>query len=72
MKAEKQTKAQAELAHAIASRRREIENERAAIQKRIDATRPEIRVLAATGTRAQRELARRWLALDRAAQKATA
>lgn len=55
------TKAQAGLARAIANRRREIEKERAAIQKELDAARPQIERLAATGTAEERRVARRWL-----------
>lgn len=65
------TKAQAGLARAIANRRREIEKERAAIQKELDAARPQIERLAATGTAEERRVARRWLALDDKARRAT-
>lgn len=68
----KQTKAQARLARAIAARRREIEKERAALQKEIDAARPQIERLAANGTAEERRVARHWLALDDRARRATA
>lgn len=66
------TKAQKGLARAIARRRREIHRERAAIQKEIDAARPQIERLAAHGTTEERRVARRWLALDDRARRATA
>jgi len=66
----KQTKAQAVLARAIAARRREIEKERAALQKEIDAARPQIERLAANGTAEERRVARRWLALNDKARQA--
>ena len=66
------TKAQTRLARAIARRRREIHRERAAIQKEIDAARPQIERLAAHGTAEERRVARRWLALDDRARRATA
>lgn len=68
----KQTKAPARLARAIAARRREIEKECAALQKEIDASRPQIERLAANGTAEERRVARRWLALDDRARRATA
>lgn len=66
------TKAQTRLARAIARRRREIHRERAAIQKEIDAARSQIERLAANGTAEERRVARRWLALDDRARRATA
>ena len=53
-------------------RRREIKRERDAIQKRIDAARPDIERMAANGTAEEMRVARRWLALDDEARRATA
>lgn len=53
-------------------RRREIKRERDAIQKRIDAARPDIERMAANGTEEERRVARRWIALDDEARRATA
>ena len=53
-------------------RRLEIKRERDAIQKRIDAARPDIERMAANGTAEERRVARRWLALDDEARRATA
>ena len=53
-------------------RRREIKRERDAIQKRIDAARHDIERMAANGTAEERRVARRWLALDDRARRATA
>lgn len=54
----------------VKRRRRKIEKERAEIEKRLDAARPIIEGLAANGNAAERDVARRWLALDAKARGA--
>lgn len=56
----------------VQRRRREIAKERAELQKKIDAARPQIERLAANGTAEERDVARRWLALDDEARRAKA